>query len=339
MGFRYSAVVARRVEQSYDQARIRLRPVGAAAGTTRWVGEVADAVREAVASLGEEEIAAIGLGIPRIISPRYGKLVSPALPPWEAEDRPAQLLADELRSTSSGPRLIAPKVVLDNDANLAAYAQSIYEFPDAVTLIGIKASTGIGAGIVTDGKIFRGARGAAGEIGHVVVQPGGDFCSCGGRGCLETLIGADALVAQARTVLGHRQLKSPDTLEDLVQMARDGSVACQRVLGEAAATLGFAIGNLCNVLNPNVVVLSGAFGRKGAAQFTMEPCVAAIRQSAMRATTDKDEDDEDNREGVTVVATKLEHPAAHGALVVALEGTKYEPTRSGAARRGRSRTR
>jgi predicted NBD/HSP70 family sugar kinase len=339
LGFRYSAVVARRVEQSYDQARVQLRPVGAAHGTARWVGDVADAVQEAVASLGEEEIAAIGLGIPRIINPRYGTLVPPALPPWDAADHPAQLLADELWARNSGPRLIAPKVVLDNDANLAAYAHSIYEFPNTVTLIGIKASTGIGAGIVTDGKIFRGARGAAGEIGHVVVRPSGDFCSCGGRGCLETLVGADALVAQARTVLGHRQLPSPKTLEELVQMARDGSVACQRVLAEAAATLGFAIGNLCNVLNPNVVVLSGAFGRRGATKFTMEPCVASIRQSAMRAATDPDESDEDNKEGVTVAATTMEHPAAHGALVVALEGTRYEPASSSTARTARNRSR
>jgi predicted NBD/HSP70 family sugar kinase len=322
LGFRYCAVVARRVEQSYDQAKVVLRTVGAAGGPARWVEDVADAVREAVEGIGEDDIAAIGLGIPRIINPRFGTLVPPALPPWNDGDEPAQLLAEELRTRTSGPRLVAPKVVLDNDANLAAYAESIYEFPAAETLVGVKASTGIGAGIVVGGTIFRGARGAAGEIGHVVVQPGGDFCSCGGRGCLESLVGADALVEQAKTVLGHRQLKSPGTLEELVQMARDGSPACQRVLKEAAATLGFAIGNLCNILNPNVVVLSGAFGREEAAKFTMEPCVAAIRQSAMRATVDKDADD---TEGVRVRATKMQHPAAHGALVVALEGTKYEP--------------
>ena len=118
------------------------------------------------------------------------------------------MLADELRS-GRGPRFMAPQVVLDNDANAAAYAESIYGFDDAETLIGIKASTGIGAGIIIAGKIHRGARGTSGEIGHMVVDRDGQFCSCGGRGCLETLIGADALVEQARTVLGHRKLESP----------------------------------------------------------------------------------------------------------------------------------
>lgn len=317
LGFHNSAVVARRVEQSFDEAKVALRSVGAAGGPGRWLGDVAEAVREAVDALGEEDIVAVGLAVPRLVDPHTGKLVPPALPPWNEGDDPAQMLADELVKKSK-PRMLASRVVLDNDANLAAYAQSIYEFEGAETLIGIKASTGIGAGIVVGGKIFRGARGAAGEIGHVVVRPEGEFCPCGGRGCLEALIGADALVAQATTTLGHRKLKSPDTLEELVQMARDGNVTCQRVLTEAAATLGFAIGNLCNILNPNVVVLGGAFGRKQAAPFTLEPCETAIRKSALRATFE-----DPGGRGVVVKMTEIDHPAAHGALVVALEGTRY----------------
>jgi predicted NBD/HSP70 family sugar kinase len=313
LGFRYAAVVARRVEQSYDDAQVQLCSVGAALGPVRWVEEVAKAVREAVSELGEEEIASIGLGIPRVVDPRKAKLVPPFLPPWNDGEDPAHMLADELRG-GRGPRFVAPQVVLDNDANVAAYAESIYGFENAETLIGIKASTGIGAGIVVAGKIFRGARGTAGEIGHMVVDPNGRFCSCGGRGCLETLIGADALVEQARTVLGHRRMESPQDLEELMRMADRGNLACERVLREAATTLGYAIGNLCNVLNPNVVVLSGAFGRAEAVRYTLGPCQAAICQTAMRAATD---------EGFMVSATRIQHPAAHGALVVALEGTKY----------------
>lgn len=333
LGFRYSAVVARRVEQSYHEAEVKLRRVGAARGMGYWLPEVADAVQEAVGALGEEEITAIGLGVPRVVNPPDAALVPPALPPWKEGDNPAQVLTEELASRTSGPRLVAPHVVLDNDANLAAYAHSIYEFDTAETLIGIKASTGIGAGIIIAGKIFRGFRGAAGEIGHVVVQPGGAFCSCGGRGCLETIVGADALVEQAKTTLGHRKLPEPQDLEELVRWAQDGNVTCQRVLRDAAEALGFAIGNLCNVLSPNIVVLSGAFGRE-AAGFTMEPLAAAISLSAMRATVQKDAK---GREGVRVEGTKLNHPAAHGALVVALEGTKYDA--SSGARPSRNRPR
>lgn len=333
LGFHNSAVVARRVEQSYDQATVRLCSVGAASRQESWLEDVAQAVRDAVDDLGEDDIVAVGLGVPRMVDPHTGKLVPPVLPPWKEGDDPAQMLADEL-SRRVGQRLLAPTVVLDNDANLAAYAQSIYEFDQAETLIGIKASTGIGAGIVVGGKIFRGARGAAGEIGHVVVQPGGKFCTCGGRGCLESVIGADALIEQVTTTLGHRRLKSPETLDALVQMAKDGNVGYQRVLREAAATLGFAIGNLCNILNPNVVVLGGAFGRDDATPYTVEPCVAAIRQSAMQATVD----DAGSR-GVAVHVTKIQHPAAHGALVLGLEGTKYGRASSGTARSSQNRSR
>jgi predicted NBD/HSP70 family sugar kinase len=335
LGFRYSAVVTRRADQRREESEVRRCSVGAAAGTERWVAEVADAVQEAVDNLGEEDIAAIGLGVPRVVNPPDAALVPPALPPWKQGDNPAQLLAGELSNRTSGPRLVAPHVVLDNDANLAAYAHSIYEFDTAETLIGIKASTGIGAGIIIAGQIFRGARGVAGEIGHVVVQPGGAFCSCGGRGCLESLVGADALLEQAKTTLGHRRLTPPKDLEELVQWAHGGNVTCQRVLREAGETLGFAVGNLCNILSPNVVVVSGAISRE-AADFTMKPLAAAVERSAMRATFEKDAK---GRDGVTVMATKMDHPAAHGALVVALEGTKYEPASRGAARSSRNRSR
>ena len=217
---------------------MQLCSVGAASGQDRWLEDVAQAVRDAVDDLGEDDIVAVGLGVPRLVDPHTGQLVPPVLPPWKEGDDPAQMLADEL-SRRIGQRLLAPTVVLDNDANLAAYAQSIYEFDQAETLIGIKASTGIGAGIVVGGKIFRGARGG-GEIGHVVVQPGGKFCTCGGRGCLESVIGADALIEQVTTTLGHRRLQSEDleTLDALVQMAKDGNVGYQRVLREAGRRLG-----------------------------------------------------------------------------------------------------
>jgi predicted NBD/HSP70 family sugar kinase len=324
LGFRYGAVVARRVEQDYKDAKIVLCPTGAAARDHGWLDDVAHAVRTAVDELGEEEIVAIGLGVPRVVDPHAGVLVPPAMPPWSAGDNPAKMLAERLRE-GRRPVLVAPTVVLDNDANLVAYAESIYRHEDAENLVAIKASTGIGAGIIIAGRIYRGGGGAAGEIGHVVVNRDGRFCTCGGRGCLETLIGADALVAQAKTVLGGRNLKSPETFEELVVMAGDGNLACQRVLQEAGATLGLAIGNLCNVLNPNVIVLSGAFGRD-AAKYTVEPCKAAIRQSAMQAAAI-------GEPNVTVAG--VEHPAAHGALVVALEGTSYDPV-PGRSRRVRS---
>jgi predicted NBD/HSP70 family sugar kinase len=313
LGFRHTAVVARRVEQPYDYAKVNLARVGAAQSGGRWLAGVAEAVWDAVTELGEDEIAAIGLAVPRVVNPKSGTLMPPPLPPWSSADNPAQMLFDELGRGNKKPRIVAPRVVLDNDANLAALAESIYAWDGAEILIGIKASTGIGAGVVIGGRMFRGAGGAAGEIGHIVIDPGGEFCPCGGRGCLETVIGADALVLQAKTVLGHAKMPSPDDLEELVQMATMGNVSCQRVLVEAARTLGSAIGNLCNIINPSIVVLGGAFGREDAAKFTLEPCQEALRQTAMHAAAIPD----------VIVQSKVPHAAAHGALIVALEGTTY----------------
>lgn len=313
LGFRHTAVVARRVEQPYDDAKVNLVRVGAAQGTGRWLSDVTEAVRDAVTELGEDEIAAIGLAVPRVVNPKSGTLMPPALPPWTSTDNPAQMLFEEFGRGNKKPQIVASKVVLDNDANLAALAESIYAWDGAEILIGIKASTGIGAGVVIGGRMFRGAGGAAGEIGHLVINPAGEFCPCGGRGCLETVIGADALVLQAKTVLGHAKQPSPDDLEELVQMATSGNLSCQRVLIEAARTLGSAIGNLCNIINPSIVVLGGAFGREDAVKFTLEPCQEALQQTAMRAAAIP---------GV-IVQSKVPHAAAHGALIVALEGTTY----------------
>jgi predicted NBD/HSP70 family sugar kinase len=310
LGYQHSAIVARRVDQPYDQARVKVCETGAARGSNIWLDELASGISETVSEVGEhgDDIATIGLGIPRMIDPRSGGLTPPRLPPWDTSENPAVLLAERLRTPGWSPR-----VLLDNDATLAALAESTYAFPDAETLVNIKVSTGVGAGIIIGGTVFRGRRGVAGEIGHMVAEPGGRFCSCGGRGCLETLIGADALVEQARTVLGHRAY-TPPSLGELVARANQGNLVCQRVLRDAAAHLGFAIGNLCNVLNPQVVVIGGAFGRPDAASLILEPCREAIKQSAMKAAYETE---------FQVVTSQVPHASAHGALVLGLQGTTY----------------
>lgn len=307
LGYQHTAIVARRVDQPYDQAVERVREIGAA--RTAWVDDVADNVGAVVAELGEQDIVTIGLGVPRMVDPREGALTPPVLPPWHEGEDPAEQLQERLSRRHPGL-----EVRLDNDATLAALAESIYAFPEAETLVNVKVSTGVGAGIVIGGQVFRGRRGVAGELGHTVIRPGGRFCSCGGRGCLETLIGADALVEQARTVLGHRQQTWPSTLDNLIAAANQGNAVCRRVLEDAAGLLGQALGNLCNVLNPQVIVIGGAFGRPEASHFVLGPCETGLKQFAMRAAHEVE---------FQLVASQLKHAAAHGALVLGLRGTTY----------------
>lgn len=315
VGRHAGAVVARRADQEYRDAAVRILQDGISHGVSRWVPPVVSAVRDLAEELEQEDVVAVGLGVPWMVDPQKGKLVPPALPPWRAGDDPAKELTDALREELGG-QFMAPEVVLDNDANLTAYAESIYGPSSGETLIGVKASTGIGAGIITGGNIFRGMHGVAGEIGHTSVQPDGRFCSCGGRGCLETLIGTDVLVEQAKVALGNPRQGAPATFDALVAAASRGNLTCQRVLHEAARTLGVALGNLCNVLNPDVVVLGGAFGREEAAPITLEACKEGIRRTAMRATVAEGS-------GFIVRASQVRNAASHGALVMALQGTNY----------------
>jgi predicted NBD/HSP70 family sugar kinase len=330
LGYHYTAIVARRAEQPIDQVRTRTLPYGAVFGAERVFPDIADAICEVVTELGEEEIATVGLGVPRIVDPVGNVLVPPILYPWVNGDDPALILGEHLRRHAT-PRFTAKDVKIDNGANLAALAESIYRYDDVATLIAVKASTSISAGIILGGKIFRGARGGAGEIGHIAVSDGGKICACGGRGCLDTLIGADALVEQAKIVIADRHFGWPGGLDNLVELAKNGNSTCRRVLREAGVTLGRTLGNLCNVLNPEVIVLGGTLGRPDAARFTLEPCREGLLGSAMEATAagvGRDESTwptsaEERKRLLRVEASTLEHPAALGALAVGLQGTDY----------------
>ncbi len=314
-GRQAATVVARRVDQEYLDSAARQVRIGVSLGLQVWVPAVVQAVRQVVDDLEREEVAAVGLGVPWMIDPQEGTLVPPVLPPWKEGDDPARQLANGLRE-ELGAQFTAPKVVLDNDANLLAYAESIYGRPSGETLIGIKASTGIGAGIIIGGNIFRGMRGVAGELGHTSVQADGRFCVCGGRGCLETLVGAEVLVEQARVALGNQRNLAPTSFDELVAAAGRGNLACQRVLYEAARTLGVALGNLCNVLNPNVVVLGGTLGQDEAGRYTLDACREGISRTAMPAAVSE-------QSGFTVRSRQVRHAASHGAVAMALQGTKY----------------
>ena len=153
-----------------------------------------------------------------------------------------------------------------------------------------------------------------GEIGHTVIDPAGAFCRCGGRGCLETVIGSAALLAQAEAVFsGEDPVR---TLAGLVEAALAGDAVGRRVIKEAGLLLGRAVGNFCNLINPDVVVIGGTLA--GAGELMLEPCRAGLRGAAMAAAY---------QEGFQLVSSGLEHGIAHGALLLGIAGTTY-PTGS-----------
>lgn len=309
LGFQNTAVVARQVHEPFAEARVRTVRVGGNHGVQRWleavVGLIADIASDA--GNGPEDLATIGLGIPRMVDPRTQQLTQPLLAPWEDAPDPAGRITERLRSLASDNEWTLPvdlQVRLDNDAALGALAESTYTHPRKETLLYIKASTGVGAGIVISGRVFRGRRGVAGEVGHMTVDREGRFCLCGGRGCLETVVGGTSLLQQA-AVLGTR----PRSVDELTDRARQGSAVCRRVLREAGLRLGRAIGDLCNVLNPDVVVLGGALGR--AHDLVLAYCKEGLQETAVTAAYEEE---------FELAEAKVEHATAHGALLLGIEG-------------------
>ena len=183
----------------------------------------------------------IGIGIPALMD-REGRLVLAPNLGWR--DTPIRPLLEEA--------LGAP-VHVDNDTKAAAMAERLFGacrgVEDFVYLTG---HSGVGGGLFLGGRLYRGAQGFAGEIGHLTVVPGGRPCGCGKRGCLETYVSETSILAQA----GERGRALPD-LWAAAAAARDGDPVVRTLLEAAGAHLGFALSHMVNLTNPGLVVLGG----------------------------------------------------------------------------------
>jgi predicted NBD/HSP70 family sugar kinase len=149
-------------------------------------------------------------------------------------------------------------VTVDNDANLAARAEYRYgPLAGTANLVYLTSEVGVGGGIVADGRLLRGVRGYGGEIGHVPVVPDGPACGCGRRGCLEAVASVAALVRQVGS--GDPATDLEPEVADVVRRARAQEPAVLAALREAGRNLGYAVGLLANLVNPEVVILGGYY--------------------------------------------------------------------------------
>jgi len=235
------------------------------------VGLISKVVEEN--GLASEPIVSVGLGVPAPVLPGSGEVFTPAiLQGWE-KARPASEL---------GRALSAP-VAVDNEANLAAFGEYLYGAGrEMASMIYLKMSIGVGAGIVIDGRLMRGWRGIAGEVGHLSMDPGGLVCRCGNRGCLETLISSAQLVDQASAA--HRGFGGsaiPNTVEDMVALANRGDPACIRIFQDAGRHIGRAIAAFSIFLNPECVVLGGQLGTL-AGELIVRPALESFESFAIK---------------------------------------------------------
>jgi predicted NBD/HSP70 family sugar kinase len=175
-------------------------------------------------------------------------------------------------------RELGVPVYLDNNANLGALGESRYGAGQGISnMIYLQLGAGIGGGLIMDGKMYRGSTGGAGEVGHMTIEPRGPLCSCGKRGCLEALAGAVAIIEEAQqrrlriqadqgAVTAGEQLADARELTDIaqvVQAAQAGDPACRAALEYAGISIGIALANLMNVLNPSLILLDGNTMRAG----------------------------------------------------------------------------
>lgn len=221
----------------------------------------------------KRQLVGIGVAVPSPVDPAHPERLSGlVLPAWKGRH-----WRDELQLQFDAP------VLVDNDANLGALAEHWWGAGRGLDDFAyIKMATGIGSGHMVGGRIYRGATGVAGEIGHLTIDPRGETCPCGNRGCLATFVGTQALVNQARkllpefpgSVLHRREL----TIGAIEEAALADDPLANRVVGTAAECMGIAVAGLLNLMNPAAVILGGGLSRLG------ERLVGPLRETVHRRT-------------------------------------------------------
>jgi predicted NBD/HSP70 family sugar kinase len=223
-------------------------------------GLVEDVLDEA--GVDRETVVAVGMGVPGPFDRRAGRVNSTQLlPSW--------------RELQQGPELahrIGMQVEVDNDANLGALGEATFGAARGIAnVVYVKIATGIGAGLVLDGRLFRGGTGIAGELGHIAVVPEGPVCICGGRGCLQSVASVPTVLTALRAAHGPEL-----TVRGMLELVAAGDVAAVRVVNDAGRTIGRVLADLCNHVNPSAIVVGGDLSA------AREPLLAGIRESIDR---------------------------------------------------------
>lgn len=223
---------------------------------------IEEAVKAAIAQskVQRKQVVGVGIGLAGVIDSEHGTCRYSHLLGWQDVQ-----LRDPLR------RALKLPIWIDNDVNTLAVAEKWFGAgQDHQHFLTVSLGRGIGLGIVVDRKIYRGAQGGAGELGHTVIDPKGPLCQCGRRGCLEALVGERALEARATALMGR-----PVTWRDLLLLAAEGEPAVNQTLEEAGRQIGRALVNLVALFSPELVILSGEGVQLGAP--LIQPIKEAIR--------------------------------------------------------------
>ena len=224
----------------------------------RWMIEE---IKHLLSGLGlkEDRLLAIGIGVPGPVEHETGMPANPPIMPgWDAFDIPARVNQD-----------LAAKVLVDNDVNVMAIGERHLNYPDVDHLIFLKAATGIGSGLISDGNLQRGSQGTAGDIGHVRVSRGDNIaCRCGNYGCLEAVAGAPAVIKNINEAgLPIRNMS------DLIDATKRSKVEAIQAVRQAGRDIGEVLSTCVSLMNPSVIVIGGSMASAG------EHLIAGVREA------------------------------------------------------------
>ncbi len=284
-------------------------------GADKVIERIARCIQDAVdeADLSMKHIAGVGIGAPGSVDFESGTVIfAPNLEGWK--DVP---LKKDLEKHLGVP------VFVENDCNICALGVYVAELKSKPkSMVGIFVGTGIGAGIILDGKLYGGSGHTAGEVGHMVLEVSGPKCGCGNKGCFEALASRTAIFQQIKAGIkdGQKTLLTEILGEDLEDLRsgdlrkaiRRGDKYVDKVIDGAAEYIGIAVANVINLLNPEVVVLGG-----GVIEALEDEMMSVIIETA------KDYAMAGSMKGVEIVASKLGDSAGiTGGAVLARRQTK-----------------
>jgi glucokinase len=243
-------------------------------------GELVDQIEAAIEEQLEDGVVGIGIGVCSLVDQRSGEAVSSVNVPIHGV--PLRERVKERFGLPTG---------IENDANAAALAEHVYGAGRGTRqMVMLTLGTGIGGGLILNGELYRGAYGAAAELGHITIDLNGPPCQgfCPGIGHLEVLASGTAAGSLAQELarerpdgaLGRATAEGREVDAKLaVELARDGDEAAREVLARIGRRLGVGIANYVNIFNPELVVLGGGFAR--AAELTVDPALEVVREQAL----------------------------------------------------------
>ncbi len=276
---------------------------------------ISHVVRDAVdeADLDIKQVRAVGIGAPGSIDPEQGRVIfSPNMPGWV--DIP---LKKEIEKQLDVP------VFVENDGNACTLGVHVAELGGKPrNLIGIFIGTGIGSGLILEGRLYSGFNRTAGEIGHMILEVGGPKCGCGNKGCFEALASRTAIFRRIHSAVKDGQktiltdLLGADLSDlrsgDLRKALKRGDKLVEKVIEDAAEYTGIAVGNIINIVNPEYIVLGG-----GVIDALEDEMMAIIVETA------KDYAMAGAAKGVEIIASKLgDNAGITGAAVLARDSAK-----------------